>query len=251
MSGHSIRWPDAPRPFGGVGDREVLVLAFSLDQDAPAQAACAGTLSAAERARAGSFHFPAGRAHYTIGRGVTRFVLADLLGVLPGELRFAYGPQGKPELAAGAHPAGWHFNLSHSAHLALLAVTRLAPVGVDVEQLRPVSDQGAIARRFFSPAEHAALLALPPADQTAGFFNLWTRKEAWLKATGVGITGGLDQVEVSLALAEPARLLRLFGDVAAAQTWTLTALDPAPGFTGALALPVPHATLRCHRWPGL
>ena len=175
-------------------------------------------------------------------------VLGRMLGVNPTELVLAYGSHGKPHLAPGKHPADWHFNLSHSHGLALLAVTRLGEVGVDVEQVRPMREMLGIAQRFFSKREQAALAALPEAEAPEGFFNLWTRKEAWLKATGSGIGGGLEGVEVSLAPGEPAQLLSLFGDPVAAREWSLQALAPVPGFPAALAIRAPVVAVHGWRW---
>ena len=148
-------------------------------------------------------------------------------------LRSTFSPRGKPSLAG---TRALHFNLAHSGDLALIAVTRLCPLGVDVEHLRAVNDAEAIARPLFFPArKRRAARRCLPALKTAAFFNLWTRKEAWLKATGEGIGDSLHEVEVSFQPGEPARLVSLFGNAAATRLWTLCALDPAEEFIGALA----------------
>jgi 4'-phosphopantetheinyl transferase len=151
-------------------------------------------------------------------------------------LEFCYGPQGKPALAGVWSASGWHFNLAHSLDLALLAVTRSGPVGVDVERIRPLRDVDQLVSRFFSPRESAAFQALPAEQKPDAFFRLWTRKEAWLKATGEGIAESLGRVEVSFLPGEPARLLSLPGGPAALSGWRLHDLDPGPGFIAALAV---------------
>ena len=247
MNAIDIHWPVAPPDVHPEG-REVHVFAFPLVQETSVLAACRAALSPEELTQAARFRFERDQTGYAVGRGVTRLVLGRMLGVSPVELVLAYGPHGKPYLAPGRHPANWHFNLSHSHGLALLAVTRLGEVGVDVEQVRPIREMLGIARRFFSEREQAALAALPEAEVPVGFFNLWTRKEAWLKATGSGIGGGLEGVEVSLAPGEPARLLSLFGDPVAAQEWSLQALAPAAGFPAAVAIRAAGVVVRGWRW---
>ncbi len=242
-----IHWPIAPANLHPEG-REVHVFAFPLAQYPSVLEACRAVLSPEELTLAARFRFERDQTGYAVGRGVTRLVLGRMLGMHPAELVLAYGPLGKPYLAPGKHPAYWHFNLSHSHGLALLAVTRLGEVGVDVEQVRPIREMLGIARRFFSECEQAALAALPEVEVPVGFFNLWTRKEAWLKATGTGIGGGLEGVEVSLAPGEPARLLSLFGDPVAAQEWSLQALAPAAGFPAAVAVRAPAVEVHGWRW---
>src|SRR5208282_3176253 len=115
----------------------------------------------------------------------------------------------------------------------LVAVSHAGPVGVDVERVRPMPDAEEIAARFFSPRETAELKALPSDQVPAAFFNLWTRKEACLKATGDGITKLLPLTEVSFLPGKPAHLRSLWGDPQAAAQWTLEDLAPAPGFAAA------------------
>lgn len=140
------------------------------------------------------------------------------------------------------------FNLAHSQDLALVAVTRLGPVGVDVEQLQPINDAAELGRQFFSERESTILDALPIAERPAAFFNLWTRKEALLKATGEGIGHLLHRVEVSCLNNEPARFLALPGSAGELDEWALHALAPAPGFVAALAVRARIARLECRQW---
>lgn len=189
-------------------------------------------LDPAERARHGRFHFPDLATRHLAAQAQLRWLLGACLGRDPASLPLHRTSRGKPYLPG--HPV--HFNLSHSDGHGLVALTRRGPVGVDLECLdRDVEAQG-IADRFFSAAEAAALAALPEDQRLAGFFRLWTCKEAWLKATGQGISDGLNQVEFNCDPAVPARMLRLRGDPGAAADWQLLALRPHPRFLGALAL---------------
>jgi 4'-phosphopantetheinyl transferase len=138
-----------------------------------------------------------------------------------------------------------HFNLAHSGELALLALTRAGEVGVDVERIRPMPDALELAARFFSPREVAALQTVPPDDANAAFFRLWTRKEAWLKATGEGIAESLARVEVTCRAEEACRVVAIGGDAAAAAEWSLHSLEPAAGCLGALAIRRRDVRLRC------
>jgi 4'-phosphopantetheinyl transferase len=166
----------------------------------------------------------------------------------PACLDFADGPHGKPALASAFADKGIHFNLSHSESLALIAVTRLGPVGVDLEKIRAVRNDGELAARFFSTHENGVFQAVPKDGQAEAFFNLWTRKEAWLKATGEGIGRLLNQVEVTFLAGEPTRLLRLpaqFGELA---DWTLNSFNPARGFVAALAVRAKVVELNFRDW---
>jgi 4'-phosphopantetheinyl transferase len=135
---------------------------------------------------------------------------------------------------------GFHFNLAHSHELAVYAFARHHAVGIDVEYVRELADARQLAARFFSARENAAWLALPAGQRAVGFYNCWTRKEAYIKAIGEGLSCPLDQFDVSLAPGEPARLLSIAGDEGAANQWSLWTLSPAPGYVGALAAALPH-----------
>jgi 4'-phosphopantetheinyl transferase len=242
-----ILWPLPPTAWH-LGQREIHVWAVALSQPPAQVARFTATLAPEELARAGRFHFDRDRTRFIVGRGWLRTLLGRYLCFAPAQLNFDYGDRGKPRLAGPPGADSLHFNLAHSDDLALLAVAQVGSVGVDVEKIRPLSDAEGIADRFFSPSESAGLKALPISQQPAAFFNLWTRKEAWLKATGKGIADSLDQVEVSFLADEPARFLRLFGNSKTAKQWTLLELFPAGGFTGALALHALDAQIRCWRW---
>ena len=207
------------------------------------------TLSLEERTRADRFFREVHRRRYVIAHGALRRILADYLDAEPLTLGFVTGEHGKPALApiAGAEPAGVEFNLSHSGDLALVAVTRTTPVGVDVEQWDEGVECLELAERFFSPHERRALRALADAPHhvIAGFFAAWTRKEAYLKATGHGIVRGLHHFDVTLAPGEPARLVADRLDRDAAERWTMAELAPAEGYSAALVVASPLEEVQC------
>lgn len=219
-----------------LGSDEVHVWRAALDIPTQHVHALHQTLAADEIARADRFHFQRDRERFIIARGVLRAILGCYLRREPSQLRFCYNSHGKPVLAKESGGDAFRFNVSHSHRLALYAVTRGREVGVDLERIRPVPDADQIAERFFSPREVAVFRALPPRMQTPAFFSCWTRKEAYIKAKGEGLSIPLDQFDVSLAPGEPAALLHTQWDDQEASHWSLKALTPAPGYVAALAV---------------
>lgn len=185
-------------------------------------------LSEEERAQVKRFRFPRDQRRFTVCRGMLRLWLAHYLGAAPDELRFAYGPNGKPAVAG--YGADFHFNLSHSGGLAAFAITRVGEVGIDLEQVHEMPGWEQISVLCFAPEERMLLSAHSPAERQRQFFRLWTRHEAWLKAWGVGLGG------------EPVR--RNAGDEAWAQPgaagWMET-FEPAPGYLATVAVIAPVA----------
>lgn len=194
------------------------------------------TLSADERARAQRFHFQHDRQRYIAARGILRTLLARYLNMPAQHIKFLYNVYGKPTLQHTLHGQRLCFNLAHSHELAVYAVTMGREIGVDIEYLRPdLADQD-VAEQFFSPREVQALRALPSAVQQQAFFNCWTRKEAYIKARGKGLSLALDQFDVAVHPDQPAALLAVEGDAHAAQRWSLHDLQPGAGYAGALAV---------------
>ena len=180
---------------------EVLLWTFNLDEID--SLAIASALSQDERDRAARFRFDIHRDRYTSARGALRTVLGALTATPPEKVEFIYGDHGKPDLKS----RGVHFNLSHSDHRAIIAVTRVAPVGVDVERMNPDRANPDIARRFFAAQEIADLNGLTASEYTNAFFQCWARKEAVLKAVGTGISGGLSSFAVPVgAMPDPIHL---------------------------------------------
>jgi medium-chain acyl-[acyl-carrier-protein] hydrolase len=226
-------WPEvgAVRP---LADDEVHVWRVQLDQPDERLEALRRVLAPDEVQRGERFHFEKDRRHYVAGRGILRTLLGRYLGRNPADLQFGYNPQGKPQLAGES--AGLRFNLAHSHGLALVALCRGREIGVDLERIRPEFAGDPVARRFFSPREVATLRALPAERRHEAFFVCWTRKEAYLKATGKGLTLPLDCFDVSLAPDEPAALLATRHDPDEVRRWSMKALIPARDYAGALAV---------------
>ena len=193
-------------------------------------------LSYDEQKKAARFRFEKHQRRYTVARGMLRIILGRYLGLSPQELRFHYGPRGKPELANGLNDGNLCFNLAHSHELALYAFTQDREVGVDVEHLRPMPDAERIAARFFSASEYEQLHRLPAAQKQQGFFNGWTRKEAYIKALGDGLFYALDRFQVSLIPGEPAQLIQVEDKPSEITRWSLATLTPAENYTAALAV---------------
>lgn len=249
-SAETIQWPPAAGT-PSLAPNEIHVWATTLAVPTPLLEKFAGTLSPDETARAGKFKFEKHRNRFIAGRGALREILAPYVSAPPAELCFSYSDNGKPGLSGELARSNLHFNLAHTEDLALIAVTRIGVVGVDVEAVRPVKDVDALVARFFSARESALFQKVLAADKPQAFFNLWTRKEALLKATGEGITRSLSLVEVSFLPGDPARLLAISGDELKAAEWTLRDFSPAPGFVGALAIQFRDVHVRCFSGTGV
>jgi 4'-phosphopantetheinyl transferase len=207
-----------------------------------------GALSVDERARAGRFHFRRDRDRFVTRRAVLRTILGGYLRREPAEVEFLYGRHGKPALAG---PAGKElsFSLSHSGSAALYAVAPGAEIGVDVEALRPWVDADDVAEQFFSRREVATLRALPEPPRSSCTLACWTRKEAFVKAHGDGLSIPLDQFDVALAPGEPPALLRTAWDPNEAGRWSLFDLTAEhPGHVSALAARGGGWRLVCREW---
>lgn len=181
--------------------------------------------------RANRFHFEKDRKHFTIARGFLRVLLGRYLQSDPKRVVFFYGAYGKPALE---REGSLRFNMSHSGGMALYAFTEGREIGVDVEHVRADFTSDDIARRFFSPSEVESLCRLPGEERVAGFFRCWTRKEAYIKATGRGLSQALDGFDVTLGPGELAALLR--NDDGTHERWTMADVEVGPGYAGALAV---------------
>lgn len=236
----AFSWRRPPRTLA-LPQNEVHVWRAKLDLGSIDLEHAEASLSSDERARAARFHFLKDQLRYVAARGTLRMIMARYIDRAPAQFEFCYGPFGKPELAPGHNPDGIRFNLSHSQGLALYAITRDHEIGVDLESVRANIAWEDIARRYFAPREVEALRSVPASSRAGAFLNCWTRKEAFVKARGEGLSLPLDQFEVSVAPGEPARLLRTTGDPQEASQWSFQQLEPAPGFVAAIAV----RTARC------
>jgi 4'-phosphopantetheinyl transferase len=220
--------PITSKEWEQIGD-EIHVWHAALDREEKVLQRLEATLSLEEKARADRFHFANDRNRFIVARGLLRELLGKYLAQAPAGLEFSYGLHGKPALSGGNASSGLFFNLSHSAGLAVYAIARERNLGIDVEHVRSESAGEDIAKRYFSAREVSDLRTLPPEARVEGFFHCWTRKEAYLKATGMGLQIPLDSFSVSLLPGQPAQFL---GGVE--PRWHMAAFHPAEGYVAAV-----------------
>lgn len=255
---------------------QVHVWRAELDLPEPTVACLRDTLSADEVDRSERFHFPQHRRRFIAARGLLRVMLGRYLEAAPKAVSFHYGLYGKPSVkveprgrtclttptglssqtldtaqvsSAGRGPT-LQFNLAHSGELALYAFAWGRQVGVDLERLERDVAYGEIAQRYFSPRERGVLQSLPVHERGVAFFGCWTRKEAYLKARGDGLSVPLDQFEVTMLPGEPTRLLHAAFDPDEVARWSLRELRPGRGYVAALAVEGHNWQLLCWQWPG-
>lgn len=218
-----------------------------LDAADPVAAAARSLLSRDERARADRFVYDRHRRRYTVAQAHLRRVLAQLTGVRPEKIRFRFGEHGKPFL-----PAGPSFNQSHSAERIMIGVTAEGRLGIDIEEVREVRYMLAIADKNFGADEAARLHAAPDHERRRLFFRLWTRKEAFLKAVGVGLTHPLRTFSVDPSPGAARGLLRVDGLGEDPARWHVGGVPCAPGAMAALAADRPQVELEPLRYdPGV
>jgi 4'-phosphopantetheinyl transferase len=231
----NVIWQPTPKNLQ-LSDREVHLWLVNLDLLFSKIAQLKDVLSPDEKIRAERFYFEKHRNRFIVGRSALRIILAQYLDMEAKNIKFSYGDRGKPFLEDKQQIQKLQFNISHSENLALLGLTRERAIGVDIEHLRPIDDVQKIARRFFSAQESAIVDSLTDSKKIRAFFRGWTAKEAYLKATGDGISEALDRVEVSLSPDETLRFLRLDGDTEAAARWRLHSFTPADDYVATIAI---------------
>jgi 4'-phosphopantetheinyl transferase len=214
---------------------EVHLWLFPLDADDATVAALAAHLAPDELARAARFWHASDVRRYQVARGALRVLLGRYLDASPAALRFTYGPHGKPRLADASCGVDLEFNLSHSGDVALAAFSRGQPVGVDLERADRTVEALALAGRYGSAREQAMLTATAMEARSRRFIELWTCKEAWLKATGLGVTAGVAAVDIECAGAR-ARIASLPDGQGDAGDWSLLRFEPAADYVAAVAV---------------
>ena len=239
-----------PPPDLALSRDDVHIWRASLEQPVEYVCRLAQTLSSDEMVRAERFHFERDRRRFIVGRGVLRAILGQYLGTDPSQVKFSYGQRGKPRLAAGFDGKALRFNLAHSRELALYAFVRDREVGIDLEYIRPLSDAEEIAAWAFSRYENAELKAMPERKRREAFFGYWTCKEAYIKATGAGLSLPLDQFEISLALGKSPHLVRVEDASEEVGRWALEQLTPCAGYVAAFAVEGRDYQLRFLQWEG-
>jgi 4'-phosphopantetheinyl transferase len=215
---------------------EIHLWRASLDPPGELVAALRRVLSPDERERVRRLRSSRNRRRVAVSRGLLRRLLAGYAGVAAHELRFSYGPWGKPALAPLPRGMDLRFNVAHSAELIVVAITRARPVGVDVERIRPLRNLERLARRHLSSREWAAFRRVPEARRTEAFFDFWTREEAFCKAMGRGLPLRPQRIEMARVSGRPASVPAVDAAAEEASAWCLRHFEPAPGYVGALAV---------------
>jgi 4'-phosphopantetheinyl transferase len=219
--------------FHELTDEKVLVWVVDLAPDESDWREFLATLSPKEQTRAGKFAFEKLQRRFVFRRATLRKLLGHYLGMAPEQVGIELEAFGKPALAKNHRQSGIQFNLSTSEDFAIIGITQERALGVDIEYHKRHADYAKIAQRFFSPAEVTAFQELPEEQRLIGFYNCWTRKEAFIKAVGQGLSYPLTDFDVTLKPGEPPEVLRIEGgDVA---NWKLAAFTPAEDFTAAVA----------------
>ncbi len=238
-----------PPAFPRLADQDVHAWLAPLEGGPQRARGLAAALSEDERARANRFLTERDRRRFIVCRGVLRTILGWYLGVAPAAVEFRYGPHGKPAITGGPGRCALRFNVSHADGMALYAVTLGREVGVDLERVRSDVATEEIAERFFSAREAAVLRALDPASRVQAFFRIWTRKEAYLKATGRGLLSPLRELDVSFLPDEPAALLATPLGPREACRWRLEELFADARYVAAIAVEGHGWRLRRWKWP--
>ncbi len=243
-----LQWPIAPEKVS-LEPGEIHLWAAAMSEFADQAQNLSALLSLAELARAQKFRFIEDRDRYVIRHGLARQILSRYLEQVPSVIKFRTGVHGKPELSKSTADHPLFFNTSHSADITIVAITPDGPIGVDIERVQGIPDMENIARRFFLPSETGTLMALPKNSRVQAFYNCWTRKEAFLKATGEGIGENLEKLEVTLAPGDEPEVLSFRGDFQESMQWHLNPFSPAPGYVGCVvykstALALSHWSVR-------
>jgi len=210
-------------------------------------------LSKDEQEKSQGFRSAELRTWYVTRHGLLRRILSRYLQQDASEIKFSMGANGKPgidgEIRIAGDRAPLYFNASDSGEMVVWAITAACPVGVDIEYMRTIPDIEQIASRFFSPRETRTLMSLPADSRLGAFYACWTRKEAFLKATGEGITQNLAKVEVTLAPGEEPKVLTVPEDSRQDKPWQLRSFSPAPSYLGCLAYRYTSLALNQYRLP--
>jgi 4'-phosphopantetheinyl transferase len=192
-------------------------------------------LSQEELTKAFKFKFEKHQNRFIITRANLRLILSKYINIAPENIEFIYSEKGKPSLAQNYDDLGIEFNLSHSGELALYAVTKDKRIGIDVEKIRTNCDVESIAKRFFCESEYQFISRLPEGEKQRVFYQVWTRKEAYLKATGEGLGGGLDTIELDLE-SKDTKIISIKGEEKTSNNWYLYELKMPENYLASLAV---------------
>jgi 4'-phosphopantetheinyl transferase len=240
-------WLPAPTSLD-LADDEVHVWRVPLDIPVDYVHLLESTLSDDEHHRAAKFYFSRDRNHYIAARGILRTLVGRYLSVEPSTLRFDYSQYGKPSLSTEWNGSSLFFNVSHSHELALMAFTRVGEIGVDVEYMRPDIEYMQLARRFFSEYERSQLMLLPQTMLQSAFYCCWTRKEAYIKARGLGLQLPLELFDVSVHPEKPAVFLGSREVGQDMKDWSLYNLLPGSDYAAACVVKGAPSRIHCWQW---
>lgn len=226
-----------------IDDTEVHFWAFTIDPSDIVAMRFHPLLSADEKSRASRLRFAHLSNAFTICRGLLRLLLSRYLDADPASLQFYYQSKGKPFLR---NQSDLDFNLSHTDGMMVCGVAKRCEIGVDVEALRPLKDMQELAEKFFCPEEACELISLPENQRTSSFYRCWTRKEAYIKAIGEGLSAPLHSFRVTLSRSDTPKFLHMKGDHNLAQSWNLLEVQLGDPYIAAVAYPGLARTVRVH-----
>jgi 4'-phosphopantetheinyl transferase len=247
MTSHNRQW-NSPTGDLRLSEHEVHIWRASLNTSLSLIHHLQQLLTEDEVVRAGRFAFERDRHHFIVARGILRAILGRYLSIRPGFLRFDTNAYGKPYLGLPRGKPPLKFNLAHSHDLALYAFTHSREVGVDIEYMRADIDYEELAKYSFSQYEQSILRTLPEVAKQQAFFHCWTRKEAYIKARGKGLSIPLDLFDVSLGPGEPPVLINSREDPQETARWSFRDLNPGPGYASALVVEGSEWSLKCWQW---
>ena len=230
----SYDWPAAGVP-PALEPGEIHLWRVKVPDEASLPSYWLGFLNSGERDRVARKRIPLDARRTLTSRACLRLLLGMYVGRSPCQIALEATPEGKPILGGQATPDRIEFNVSHSAEWVMLGFSRGPALGLDVECHREIEFDDLVTG-FFSPIERKAWASLPSTNRCEAFFTAWTRKEAYLKALGVGLAKSLDSFSVTLEAGSDGRLVWCADNPRAPQTWRFISIDPAPGYAGALAL---------------
>ena len=232
--GNGSSVPPTPETVALLADGAMEIVMSRLNSDAESVGELHGCLSDEERQRASRFAFDLDRRRFIVARARLRQLLAARLDLQPGSVELRYGARGKPALARRGTAPDLRFNVSHADDIAVYAFSIGREIGIDIEAVREMKCADEITAKCFSKREREMYFSLDPRDRAEGFFNCWTRKEAFIKALGDGFYHALDRFDVSLTPGEPARILRMDDTPGDDCGWRLDSFCPAPGYVAAV-----------------
>jgi len=205
-------------------------------------------LSNKETNRSKCFYFDSDRERYIVAHGILKIILGRYLDLKTGKLQFCFGKNGKPAISTNCRNQDIRFNLSYSESIALYALTLYHEIGIDVEMVRDIPEMEEIAKRCFSINEYSIYRSSPERKKKDVFYEYWTRKEAFCKATGDGLSLPLEKFDVFKVKSDPVKLLRAEGDTNGSSQWFIYDLNIGPGCKAAFAIEGQCCEFLCFQW---